>query len=96
MKTAILCLGLLALVGSSVASLDALNSVKESQELEHTGGHLEASLLPSDEAEGCNLSCSVIQVLAAPCPDVKLLSVNWLGAGFSCGRIDSPADFCAL
>ena len=38
MKTAIVCLGLLALVGSSTASLDAFNSVKESQELEHTGG----------------------------------------------------------
>ncbi len=38
MKTAIVCLGLLALVGSSTASLDAFKSVKESQELEHTGG----------------------------------------------------------
>lgn len=40
MKTtmAIVVLGLLALVGSSTASLDALNSVKESQELENTGG----------------------------------------------------------
>ena len=38
MKTAIVCLGLLALVGSSTASLDAFSSVKESQELEHTGG----------------------------------------------------------
>ncbi len=38
MTMAIVAVGLLALVGSSTASLDALNSVKESQELENTGG----------------------------------------------------------
>jgi hypothetical protein len=42
MKSAIVCLGLLALVGSSTASLDAFNSVKEFQELEHTGGQLKS------------------------------------------------------
>ncbi len=51
MKTAIICLGLFALVGSSTASLDAFKSVKESQELEHTGG---------EHSKSCMLMRSIV------------------------------------
>ena len=39
MKTAIICLGLLALVGTSMGALDALQSVQKDSEIDHSGRH---------------------------------------------------------
>ena len=101
MKTAVVCLGLLALVGSSTASLDAFNSVKESQELEHTGGQQKSlsiaisNVFFRERAGLCGLQL-IGWLLAAACPVLLLLVVHWTVAGLPCRSVRSPADICAV